>query len=283
MNALEFKSIEKHYKGFDLQPVSFAVPRGCIMGLIGPNGAGKTTLIKLALDLVRRDGGSVELLGIDNRAGGRRVRARIGFVQDEPHLHEDISLDMLKRATAPLYKSWDEARFQEFAHAFELPMRKRFKQLSHGMKAKFSLALALAPRPELLILDEPTAGLDPVFRRQLLRLLLELMQDDQVSVLFSTHITADLERAADYITFVKEGRLVFSLEKDEVLDSFRLVRGPREVLSDTHIRELFKGVREREHGFEALTSQSAEVKRHLGDRVLVQPASLDDVMVLHAA
>ena len=282
-HALEFKMVRKHYKGFDLQPTSFAVPRGCIMGLIGPNGAGKTTLIKLALDLVRCDGGSVRLLGLDHRASGRQVRARIGFVPDEPRLHEDVPLELLARATAPLYPSWDAERFAELVGAFELPMRKKLKTLSHGMKTKFALALALAHRPELLILDEPTAGLDPVFRRELLRMLLELMQDDQVSVLFSTHVTADLERAADYITFVKEGRLVFSLEKDTVLDSFRLVRGPREALANGESRDLFKGVREREHGFEALTSRSADVRRHFGDRVVLQPASLDDVMVLHAA
>jgi len=277
--ALEFDRSEKRYKGFALEPASFALPRGYIMGLIGPNGAGKTTLIKLALNLIRTDGGSIRVFGLDHRQHGKEVRARIGFVPDEPRYHEDIALKHLKAATAPFYAGWSETRFDELAGEFGLPLDKKFSKLSHGTKTKFALALALAHRPELLILDEPTSGLDPVFRRELLGLLGDLLQDDRVSVLFSTHITSDLERTADYITFLQNGRVVFSKPKDEILDTFVVVRGGLELL-DARSRALFDGVRERNHGFEALTSRADEVRRCLGEAVTTERATLDDVMVL---
>jgi ABC-2 type transport system ATP-binding protein len=277
-HALEFNHVEKHYPGFDLR-ASFRLPRGYIMGLIGPNGAGKTTLIKLALDLVRCDGGSIRVLGLDHRSDGDKARALVGFVPDEPRFHEDITLERLKAVTAPFYPRWNERRFDELADAFGLPLRRSFKKLSHGTKSKFALALALAHEPELLILDEPTSGLDPAFRRELLTLLSGLLQDDRVSVLFSTHITADLERTADYITFVRDGRIVFSRPKDDVRDTFFVVKGGRELLDD-RTRSLFQGIRIRPHGFEALTSRVGEVRRRFGDGVTTERATLDDVMVL---
>ena len=277
--ALEFDRIEKRYKGFHLQPTSFTLPRGYIMGLIGPNGAGKTTLIKLALNLIRRDGGVVRAFGLDSVREERQVRARIGFVPDEPRFHEDVSLARLKAATAPFYPDWNEARFRELADAFSLPLEKKFKKLSHGTKTKFALALALAHEPELLILDEPTAGLDPVFRRELLARLSDLLQDERLSILFSTHIVSDLEKTADFITFVREGRLVLSRPKDKLLEGFAVVKGGRESLSG-ETRGLFEGVRLRRHGFEALTSRGEEVRRRLGEAVTTEGAALEEVMVL---
>jgi ABC-2 type transport system ATP-binding protein len=278
-HALQFDGVGKHYKGFALEQVSFDLPRGYIMGLIGPNGAGKTTLIKLVLNLVRRGSGSIRVLGLDNLEQEAEVKSRLGFVPDEPCFHEDVTLKNLKAATAPFYPGWDDRRFDELAGAFGLPMGKRFKKLSHGTKTKFALALALSHGAELVLLDEPTSGLDPVFRRELLGLLADLLQDEQVSVLFSTHITADLERIADYITFLKDGRVVFSNPRDEVLDTFGLVKGGRDVLDDGN-RGLFEGIRLYEHGFEGLTSRIDDVRSRLGDRVAVERASLDDVMVL---
>jgi len=278
-HALKIEGVGKRYKGFDLHDVSFELPRGHVMGLIGPNGAGKTTLIKLVLNLVRRDAGAVRVFGLDNLAHEAQIKSRIGFVPDEPKFHEDISLATLKAATAPFYPTWDERRFDELAAAFRLPLKKKFKKLSHGTKMKFALALALSHGAELVLLDEPTSGLDPAFRRELLGLLGDLLQDNRVAVLYSTHITADLERMADFIAFLKRGRLVFARPKDEVLDGFGLVKGGREML-DERSRELFDGIRVHEHGFEGLTSRVDEVRRRFGDRAAIERATLDDVMVL---
>jgi ABC-2 type transport system ATP-binding protein len=277
--ALEIDGVGKRYKGFALTDVSFRVPRGYIMGLIGPNGAGKTTLIKLILNLIRRDAGAIRVFGLDNLAHEAKIKSRIGFVPDEPHYYGDISLLNLKAATAPFYPLWDEGRFRDLVARFELPLRKKFKTLSHGMKTKFALALALSHNAELVLLDEPTAGLDPVVRRELLDILAGLLQDERVSILFSSHITADLERTADFVTFLRDGRVVFSSPKDEVMASWGVVKGGREIL-DAEARAFFEGVRVREHGFEALTSRVQEARQRFGDRVVIDRASLDDIMVL---
>jgi ABC-2 type transport system ATP-binding protein len=277
--ALEFDGITKNYKGFTLEPATFELPRGYIMGLIGPNGAGKTTLIKLVLNLIRGNAGAVRVFGLDHLEHEKQIKARIGYVPDEPKFHEDIALKHLKLATAPFYPRWDEARFDSLVEAFDLPLDRKFKKLSQGQKTQFALALALSQGAELLILDEPTSGLDPVFRRELLKMLGELLQDEKTSVLFSTHLTADLERIADFITFIRDGRVVFSSPKDVVLERFALVKGGRELL-DTDSRELFDGIRAHAHGVEGLTSRADEVRQRLGDRVAIERASLDDVMVL---
>jgi len=277
--ALEVEGVGKVYKGFMLADVNFRLPRGYIMGLIGPNGAGKTTLIKLILNLVRRHSGSIRVLGLDNIAHEATVKSRIGYVPDESSFHADVALRDLASATALMYPDWDTAAFNALVSEFQLPIRKKFKALSHGTKTKFALALALSHRAEFVILDEPTSGLDPVFRRELLDKLSALIQDERVSILFSTHITSDLERTADFVTFLRDGRVVFSRPKDEILETWGLVRGGRDLL-DAGTRTFFDGIRLRETGFEGLTSRIPEARRLFGDRAIVERASLDDIMVL---
>jgi len=278
-NALQIDGVCKSYEGFALKDVSFQLPRGYIMGLIGPNGAGKTTLIKLILNLVHREGGSIRMLGLDNLADEAEIKSRIGFVPDEPRYHEDVTLENLKSATAPFYPQWSEDRFQALASEFELTLSKKFKTLSHGTKTRFALALALSHGAELIILDEPTSGLDPVFRRKLLEVLAGVLQDERFSILFSSHITSDLERTADFVTFLQDGQVVFSSPKDEIMGSWGVVKGGREILDD-EARAFFEGVREREHGFEGLTSKIEEARRRFGDHAVIDRASLDDIMVL---
>jgi ABC-2 type transport system ATP-binding protein len=278
--ALEIGSAGKRYKGFTLNDVSLRLPRGYIMGLIGPNGAGKTTLIKLILNLIRRDGGTIRVFGLDNLADEAAIKARIGFVADEPRYHEDVTLKDLASAVAPFYAKWDEARFRALAGEFELPLAKKFKKLSHGTKTKFALALALCHGAELVLLDEPTTGLDPVFRRRLLDMLASLLQDESTSVLFSSHITADLERTADFVTFINDGRVVFSEPMDRLAESWAVVKGGREML-DREARAFLQGVRVRPHGFEGLTSRVEEARRRFGNGFVIERASLDDIMVLY--
>jgi len=278
-NALDINGVSKHYEGFSLEDVSLELPRGYIMGLIGPNGAGKTTLVKLILNLVRRDGGSIRVLGLDNLACETEVKSALGFVPDEPRFHEDVTLAALKAVTAPFYPHWNEDRFGALAAEFELQLDKKFKTLSHGTKTRFALALALSHGAELVLLDEPTSGLDPVFRRKLLDILADVLQDERVSILFSTHITSDLERVADFVTFLQAGRVVFSSPKDEVLETWGVVKGDPQALDD-EARGFFEGIRVREHGFEALTSQLPEARSRFGERAVVESASLDDIMVL---
>jgi ABC-2 type transport system ATP-binding protein len=213
--ALEIRDLHTAYKNFALQNVSFALEPGTIMGLVGPNGAGKTTIIKLILGMIRPSEGAIRVFGLDVPRHDAEIKRRIGFVQETPTLVEDALLRDIKAAVAPFYPKWDDLRFSSLAADFGLTMNKKFKTLSHGQKMKFQLALALCHDADLLILDEPTSGLDPVFRRELLERLSDVIQDERKSVLFSTHITSDLESTADIITFINAGRSSFLFPRTE--------------------------------------------------------------------
>jgi ABC-2 type transport system ATP-binding protein len=277
-NAIALRALCKRYRGFALEDVSFDVPRGTIMGLIGPNGAGKTTLIKLIMGLIRPDAGEIRLLGTDARKSGAVARSRIGFVYETPCFPEDSTLTEIRAAVAPFYARWDQERFAALVAEFELPARKRFKHLSQGMQTKLALAVALSHHAELLVMDEPTSGLDPLFRRALLEKLADIIQDAEVAVLFSTHITTDLERIADYVTFIRDGRLVFSAPKDEVLASWGIVRGGDEILVP-ETAGLFRGVRRGAYGVEALTPDVIRARAAVGRDAVIERATLDDIMV----
>jgi ABC-2 type transport system ATP-binding protein len=276
-NVLEIQSLNKDYGDFKLKDISFALPQGYIMGLIGPNGAGKTTVIKLILNLLQRDEGRIKVLGLDNVDDEVAVKSRIGFVHDTPYFYEPLTLKSIRATVAPFFKDWDDGLFFRLLREFDLPARKLFRKLSRGMKMKFALAVALSHHADFIILDEPTSGLDPVFRRELLARLSALIQDEKKSVLFSTHITSDLERIADYITFIHNGRIVFSSARDEVLEKWAVVKGGNDLLNEDS-RTFFKGIRQREFGFEALTSDAAEARRRFAGKAVIEKASLEDIM-----
>lgn len=275
--ALEIRGLTKSYAGFRLKDVSFSLPRGYIMGLIGPNGAGKTTVIKLILNLIRRDGGEIRVLGLDSLAGEMETKSRIGFVHDTPYFYEHLALRKVGKTIAPFYRDWDDAVFRRLVSDFELPLGKRFKTLSRGTKMKFALAIALSHKADLLILDEPTSGLDPVFRREFLQKLSAFIQDEGKSVLFSTHITSDLERIADFITFIRDGEIVFSSPRDQILGTWAVVKGGPELLAAEH-KALFKGTRQGAYGVQSLTAEAGEARRRFGREAVIEPASLEDIM-----
>jgi len=277
--ALGVIGLRKTYPGFVLKDVSFSLPAGHVMGLVGPNGAGKTTIIKLIMNLVRRDAGEVRVFGLDNRLHEAAAKAHIGFVYDEPGFHQDVTLADQKRAIAPFYACWNEALFERLAREFELPLGHKIKTLSQGMRTKFALALALAHDADLLLLDEPTTGLDPVFRRELLHGLSGLLQNERTSILFSTHITTDLERIADYVTFIRDGALVLSVSRDELRERWGIVRGDEQAVSDIDPR-LRYGVRRRVHSVDVLTSDAEAARRTCGAAVVVDRVSLDEMAVL---
>jgi len=279
--ALELRGVTKRYRRFTLTDVSFSVPRGYVCGLVGPNGAGKTTIIKLIMNLVRRDAGEIRIFGLDNRRDEVAVKSRIGFVYDSPGFWDDRTLESQRRALGPFYQTWNDRAFDRLAAEFELPMRQTFGKLSRGTKMKFALAMALAHDAELLILDEPTAGLDPVFRREFLRRLSALLQDEGRSVLFSTHITSDLDRIADYITFVNRGEVTCSLPRTELLDTWAIVRGDEPALRGL-APAIVRGRRAGRFGTEVLVSDAGEAARTVGPSAVIDRPSLEDVMVLMA-
>ncbi|MGI6227915.1 MAG: ABC transporter ATP-binding protein, partial [Peptococcales bacterium] len=227
-NIIEVENLRKVYGEFTLTDISFALPRGYIMGLIGPNGAGKSTIIKLIMNLVKRDEGKINIFGLDSIGHEVDVKQRIGFVYDDNHFYEELTVEQMKKVIAPFYNNWDAGLFHKYLKQFEISPKKKIKELSKGMKTKFSLAFALSHHAELIIMDEPTSGLDPVFRNEILEILADLLQDENKGVIFSTHITSDLDKIADYITFINKGKLVFSKTKDEILDNYAVVKGTKE-------------------------------------------------------
>ena len=276
-NAVELEAVRKEYKGFTLKDVSFSLPTGYIMGLVGPNGAGKTTIIKLIMNLIRRDGGEISVFGRDNLRHEAAVKRKIAFVSDEPTFPEDVTLRDIKTAYRRFYETWDEEQFQRLAEGYELPMRKTFKKLSHGMKTKFNLALALSHDADLILMDEPTSGLDPIFRRKLLDSLAGLLENGGKSVLFSTHITSDLERIADYITFIRGGEIVFSTDRDSLAEQWAIIKGGEEILGNG-LRRWLRGIRRSRYGVEALTWNVGEARRVLPRGATVEKAGLDDIV-----
>jgi len=276
--ALEIRNLRKEYPGFTLRDVSFALPRGHIMGLIGPNGAGKTTVIKLVLNVVRRAAGEIRIFGLDNLGHEREAKARTGFVLDESPFYGYLKPGGIASVVAPFYPTWDAARFEALCREFELPLGRRVNALSRGMKMKLALAVALAHGAELILLDEPTSGLDPVFRRELLDRLQGLIQDGRTSVLFSTQITSDLERVADFITCLRDGELLFSASREDVLDRWALVKGGPE-LAEGPAAGLLRAVRRSPFGLTALTADREEAALRLaGLDAVVEPIRLDDLV-----
>ena len=275
-HALDVRGLEKRYKGFALENIRFCVPAGFISGLIGPNGAGKTTVIKAIMNLIHADDGEVEVFGNDAFREGAAARSRIGYVPDEPKFFEDAKLADHVDAYRRFYDAWDDQRFEALAADFELPLRKRCKTLSQGMRTKFAIALALAHEPAFLIMDEPTSGLDPVFRKRLLAMLSDYISEGERSVLFSTHITSDLETTADYVTFLYAGRVVFSESLDSVHGRYAVVKGESVLPAGDSVPIV--GSRTGTFGFEALTSDTNAFNASGLTQWAAEPATLEDIM-----
>ncbi|GAA0463766.1 ABC transporter ATP-binding protein [Alkalibacillus silvisoli] len=276
-NVVELKNVTKKFNGFSVNNIDFKVKKGFVTGFIGANGAGKSTTIKMMMNLLKPDEGEVNLFGLDYKTHEKEIKERIGFVYDGNVFFEGLNLKDIKRIVAPAYKQWDDQLFNHYIEKFDLPLNKAMKKFSKGMQMKASLAIALSHHAELIIMDEPTAGLDPIFRRELLDLLRELMIDGSRTIFFSTHITTDLDRIADYIAFMQEGELVFNQSTEEVAENYAIVKGDLELL-DSDTEKSFVNIRRASTGFEALTDNSKKVNDIFGDSVLIERATLEDIM-----
>ena len=272
---LEVRNLSKSFEGFQLHDITFTLPKGYIMGLIGPNGSGKTTTIKLILNMLKRTSGEVKILGFDSITNEQEAKRNLGVVFDSNYFSDEWKISQVEKSVSAFYENWNTQKFSETLKRFHIQPSKKVKELSKGMQMKLMLACAFSYDAKLLILDEPTSGLDPVSRDELLNILSEYIEDGEHSVLFSTHITGDLERAADYITYISYGELFFSGSKDEFIDMFRIVKGGREELSADLSKKML-GIRNFSTGFEALV-KTEDLKQfaHLN----VEPATIDDIVV----
>ncbi len=275
-DLLSVQGLGKDYAQFTLKDVSFSIPGGAIMGFIGPNGAGKTTTIKSILGMIRRSRGSIRLFGQEVDQLDPHLREQIGVVMDAPFYVDDWRVSEVEKALSPFYQHWDRAAFQQSLEEFGLDARKRVKELSRGMKVKLMLAVALSHGAKLLILDEPTSGLDPVARDELMDILRSFVCDEQHAILFSTHITSDLEKIADYITFLQKGELMYSGETDRLMEQYVRVSGGTEELTSA-LRGRLHGLRQHSVGFEGMLS--CEDLSLIPPHAVTEALKLEDIMV----
>lgn len=229
MNAIEIENITKAYKDFTLENISFSLPMGTIMGLVGENGAGKSTTIKLIMNAIAADKGSISVLGVSNQSNEfAALKQDIGIVLDEAYFPEVLNADNLNKIMAKTYINWSKDIYFGYLKKFKLPLDKKFKDYSRGMKMKLAIAVALSHNPKLLILDEATGGLDPMIRDEILDVFNDFTRDENHSILLSSHIISDLEKICDYITFLHNGKLVICEEKDILLNKYALVKLSKE-------------------------------------------------------
>jgi len=278
--ALEIKNLEATIGDFSLSDINFSIKKGTIMGFIGKNGSGKTTLIKTILNMIPKTSGEVLFSGTPMFGNEEIVKSKIGVVFDSLIYPLNLKPVKIKKMIAPFYKTFDDKLFCDLMKRFELNPSKKLSAYSKGMQMKFGVVMAICHNPELIILDEPTAGLDPIARAEVIDLLLELMQNEERSILFSTHITSDLEKIADYITMIDNGKIVFTKGKDEMLDNYILAHIEKHVMTDA-IKSEFIGLKETTFGFEGLCTNSLILKNLVG--VKTARPTIEDIMIYMGA
>lgn len=277
-NVIELHQVNKSLKGFALTDLTISVKKGFVTGFIGANGAGKSTTIKLMMNLLQPDSGDIKIFGLGYKKHEQEIKQRIGFVYDSNVFYEHLTLSEMKKIIKPSYRNWDDAVFRNYVEKFELPLQKKLNTFSKGMMMKASLTFALSHHADLIIMDEPTSGLDPIFRRELLDILHDLMQSSEKTILFSTHITTDLDRIADYITFIHQGKHIFSKEFYKIEEEYVIVKGDRSLL-DPDTEQDFIGIRKSNYGFEALSANKTRVESLFGDLAVLERPTLEEIML----
>lgn len=273
MNALEINNLTKSFPGFMLDNLNLTLPQGCILGLIGENGAGKSTTIKLILDMIRKDSGSITVLGKDNGDNIALLKEDIGVVMDEVGIPECLTAKQVGKVMKHTFRNWDEEKYANFLQKFALPDKKQFKEYSRGMKMKLGIAIALSHNAKLLILDEATSGLDPVVRDEVIGIFSDFTRDENHSILISSHIVSDLERLCDYVAFLHKGKLLLCEEKDHLLARYGLIHCTSDDLKNLP-PEAIKYQKTNPYGIEAMVLRNA-VPAHIH----VSPVNIEELFV----
>jgi len=282
-NILEAKDLVKKYKEFTLDHVSLNIPKGYIIGLIGPNGAGKSTTIKILMNIVKPNSGDVKIFGLDYKKHEKEIKNRIGYVGEVQYFYENKSVAWTGKFVSQYYIKWDENQFGKLLNDFQISRTKKVKELSKGMRVKLALAIALSHDAELIILDEPTSGLDPVVRREVLDILMNVTSDENKSVIISSHITEDITRIADYITFMINGRIHLTIEKDDLLSNWKKIHFKKDSL-DQDIVRTFSNVNEGMFGSSGITNNYLQIKEKLSaaiekEDIKIENVGLDDILI----
>lgn len=273
MNALEIRNLKKSYPGFTLDNLNLTLPSGCIMGLIGENGAGKSTTIKLILDMIHKDSGSITILGKDNGDNIELTKEDIGVVMDEVGIPECLTIKQVGKIMKKTFHNWNDSEYTRLVEKLELPNQKQFREFSRGMKMKLGIAIALSHGAKLLILDEATSGLDPLIRDEVVEMLSDFTRDENHSILISSHIVSDLEKLCDYIAFIHKGKLLLCEEKDELLSEYGLIHCTAEDLQKIP-PEAIKHKKENPYGVEVMVQRSA-----VPSGINISPISIEELFV----
>ncbi len=273
MNALEIRNLTKTYSDFTLDNVSLTLPSGCIMGLVGENGAGKSTTIKLILDMIRKDSGTVRILGKDNQENAELTKEEIGVVLDEVGIPECLTAKQVGAVMKHTFRNWDDVTYRHFIQKLSIPTTKPFKDFSRGMKMKLGIAIALSHHAKLLILDEATSGLDPVVRDEVVEMLSDFTRDETHSILISSHIVSDLEKLCDYIAFIHKGKLLLCEEKDRLLAEYGWIYCTSEELKKLPSKAI-QYTKESPYGVQAMVLRS-----DLPTGMTIRPISIEELFV----
>lgn len=279
MNALEIKNISKTYKNFKLDDISFVLPCGYIMGLIGENGAGKSTIINCILDIIEKDSGSISVLGQKNDKNNVSLKENIGVVLDASDVYDNYTVKQIENIMKDVYKQWNHEVYDYYIQKFALPLNKMIKDFSRGMKMKMVITIALSHQPKLLILDEATSGLDPIMRDEILDVFMEFVQDENHAILLSSHISSDLEKIADYITFIHEGKLILSTSKNELIYEYGLMKCRNDEFDKIEKEDIIR-YRIKTYEVEILVKDREKMARKYPN-CIVDPTKLDDIMMLY--
>ncbi len=273
MNALEIKNVSKSFSGFCLDNVSLTLPSGCIMGLIGENGAGKSTTIKLILDMLHKDSGTITILGKDNGKNISLIKEDVGVVMDEVGIPECLTTKQVGKVMKHTFRNWNEDEYARLLQKLSLPDNKQFKDFSRGMKMKLGIAVAMSHGAKLLLLDEPTSGLDPVVRDEVVEMFYDFTRDENHSILISSHIVSDLERLCDYVAFLHNGKLLLCEEKDELLSKYGIIHCTVEQLSELD-ENTVKYKKETPYGVEIMVS-----RKNVPATFKISPISIEELFV----
>lgn len=277
-NAIEIKDLEKKYDKFELGKISLDIPSGLIVGLIGENGAGKTTLIKSILNIIKIDNGSIKIFDKDFRIQENKIKEDIGVVLDNTFFPEILTPNDVNGIMKDIYKNWDQDLYFKYMKDFDLPFDKVIKSFSKGMRKKLEIATALSHHPKLLILDEPTSGLDPVVRNEVLDIFMNFIQDEEHTILLSTHITSDLEHIADKIIFIDNGKIILDKTRDDILESFGILKCDIDKF-DTIDKADYICYKKNKYDYEFLINDKEKLSKKYNDYV-IDKITLEDLMVL---
>ena len=279
MNSIEISNLQKNYKNFSLTIDELNIKTGFITGFIGPNGSGKTTTIKSLFGMIKPDFGKIKIFNTDI-AKDTKTKEDIAYVGDESGFLEESKISSIHKIISKFYPNWDEELYKKYIKKFKINEFKNYKDLSKGQKKQFELIMALSHHPKLLIMDEPTSSLDPIIRNEFLELIQEHMEIDNMTVFYSTHITTDLDKCADYIVMIYNGKILLKGEKDNILNNHVIVKSKKDLI-DNSIKKHFISLKENAFGFEGLVSNRKKAYELFGEEAIYEKCSLEDILLYY--